>query len=63
MTGENKRKTLTRYEKGERNPSKSRLQELSKILLVNDNIIKQYEFKSISDIIYFLLWLEEKFLK
>ena len=45
ITGENKRRTLTRYEKGDRNPSKSRLQELSNILLVNDNLIKQYEFK------------------
>ena len=40
ITGENKRRTLTRYEKGDRNPSKSRLQELSKMLLVNDNLIK-----------------------
>ena len=63
ITGENKRRTLTRYEKGDRNPSKSRLQELSKILLVNDNLIKQYEFKSVSDILYFLLWLEEMFPK
>lgn len=63
ITGENKRRTLTRYEKGERNPSKSRLQELSNILLVNDNLIKQYEFKSVSDILYFLLWLEEMFPK
>lgn len=63
ITGENKRRTLTRYEKGERNPSKSRLKELSNILLINDNLIKQYEFKSLSDILYFLLWLEEMFPK
>lgn len=63
ITGENKRRTLTRYEKGDRNPSKSRLQELSKILLVNDNLIKPYDFKNISDILYFLLWLEEMFPK
>ena len=54
---------MTRYEKGDRNPSKSRVQELSKILLVNDNLIKQYEFKCVSDILYFLLWLEEMFPK
>ena len=63
LTGENKRRTLTRYEKGERNPSKSRLNELSKILLINENLIKQYEFKCVSDILYFLLWLEEMFPK
>ena len=45
ITGENKRRTLTRYEKGERNPSKSRLNELSKILLINENLIKQYRLK------------------
>ncbi|MDO4963823.1 MAG: helix-turn-helix transcriptional regulator [bacterium] len=59
ITGDNKRRTMTRYEKGDRNPSKSRLQQLSSILLVNDNLIKQYDFKNISDILYFLLWLEE----
>ena len=63
ITGENKRRTLTRYEKGERNPSQARLNELSNILLVNDNLIKQYEFKSVLDILYFLLWLEEMFPK
>lgn len=63
ITGENKRRTLTRYEKGDRNPSKSRLKELSNILLINNNLIKQYEFKSLSVILYFLLWLEEMFPK
>ena len=63
ITGENKRRTLTRYEKGDRNPSESRLNELSKILLVNKDLIKQYEFKNISDILCFLLWLEEMFPK
>ena len=63
IKGENKRRTLTRYEKGERNPSKTRLNELSNILLVNENLIKQYEFKGVSDILYFLLWLEEMFPK
>ena len=29
ITGENKRRTLTRYEKGDRNPSKTRLKQLS----------------------------------
>ena len=36
ITGENKRRTLTRYEKGNRNPSKTRLKELSNILLINN---------------------------
>jgi len=40
ITGENRRRTLTRYEKGGRNFSKFRLEELSNILLVNANVIK-----------------------
>ena len=59
LTGECKRRTMTRYEKGDRNPKQYRLKELSNILQVNINSIKQYDFKKIIDIIYFLLWLEE----
>ena len=47
ITGENKRRTLTRCEKGDRNPSKARLNELQNILLINNNLIKQYEFKCV----------------
>jgi len=61
LTGESKRRTLTRYERNQRKPSKLRLQEISNILFVNENMIKQYEFKNIEDILYFLLWLEEMF--
>ena len=59
LTGECKRRTMTRYERGDRNPKQYRLKELSNILQVNINSIKQYDFKKIIDIIYFLLWLEE----
>ena len=59
LTGECKRRTMTRYERGDRNPKQYRLKELSKILQVNINSIKQFDFKESSDIIYFLLWLEE----
>ena len=31
--------------------------------MINENLIKQYEFKCVSDILYFLLWLEEMFPK
>ena len=63
ITGENKRRTLTRYERNDRKPSKPRLKEIANILLINESIIKEYEFKSIEDIFYFLLWLEEMFPK
>ena len=59
LTGECKRRTMTRYERGERNPKQYRVEELSNILQVNINSIKQYDFNKTIDIIYFLLWLEE----
>ena len=59
ITGDCKRRTMTRYERGDRNPKQYRLKELSKILQVNINSIKQFDFKKLIDIIYFLLWLEE----
>lgn len=61
FTGECKRRTMTRYEKGERNPKDDRTYELSKILKVNYNSIKKYDFKDQSDILYTLMWLEELF--
>ena len=61
LTGECKRRTMTRYESGERTPKEERLKELSKILLTNINMIKVYDFKSESDVVYLLLWLEIKY--
>ena len=61
LTGECKRRTMTRYESGERTPKEERLKELSKILLTNINMIKVYDFKSESDLAYLLLWLEIKY--
>ena len=61
LTGECKRRTMTRYEKGERNPKDDRTYELSKILKVNYNAIKKYDLKDQSDILYTLMWLEELF--
>ena len=54
LTGESKRRTMTRYESGVRAPKEERLKELSKILLTNINMIKAYDFKSESDIVYLL---------
>lgn len=47
ITGECKRRTMTRYEKGIRNPKLERLNEISKILNVSTNSIKHYEFKNL----------------
>lgn len=61
LTGECKRRTMTRYESGERSPKDERLKELSKILITNINMIKAYDFKYESDLVYLLLWLEIKY--
>lgn len=55
LTGENKRRAMTRYERGERSPKKDRLLEFAKILNVNVNCIREYNFTKTEDIIYFLL--------
>ena len=59
LKGECKRRTMTRYERGDRKPKSYRVEELSKILQVNINSIKQFDFMKSIYIIYFLLWLEE----
>ena len=59
LTGECKRRTMTRYETGERNPKFERLKEIAEILNVNINSIKFYDYKDPLDIIYTLMWLEE----
>lgn len=59
IKGENRRKAITRYEKGRRNPKEYRIKEMSKILHIDELAIKQYDFKDSDDIIYFLLWIEE----
>ena len=59
LTGECKRRTMTRYEKGNRNPKDDRAMEISKILNVSFNAIKKYDFKESIDIFYVMMWLEE----
>ena len=59
LTGEYKRRTMTRYEKGNRNPKEERTKEIAKILDVNYNAIKKYDYLEIIDVIYSLMWLEE----
>ena len=59
LTGECKRRTMTRYEKGTRNPKNGRTMEIARILNVNVASIKKYDYKNVEDIIYTLMWLEE----
>lgn len=59
ITGENKRRTMTRYENGERNPKNDRTKIIADILKVNYNAIKKYDYKNPVDVVYTLMWLEE----
>ncbi len=58
-TGDNRRRTMTRYEKGDRNPNISRTKKIAELLNVSYEAIKQYNYKEPIDLIYTLLWLEE----
>ena len=59
LTGECKRRTMTWYEKGNRNPKDDRTSEIAKILDININAIKKYDYKEPIDLLYTLMWLEE----
>ena len=59
LTGECKRRTMTRYEKGNRNPKDDRLNEIANILKVNANSIKKYDYTEPIDLVYILMWMEE----
>ena len=59
LTGECKRRSMTRYERGDRIPKEDRLLEIAKILNVNVKCLKEYDFRNEEDIIYMLLWMEE----
>ena len=45
LTGECKRRTMTRYEKGDRNPKDERVREIAKLLNVSFNSLKKYDYK------------------
>ena len=59
LTGECKRRSMARYERGDRVPKEERLQEIANILNINVKCLKEYDFKNEEDMIYVLLWMEE----
>ena len=61
LDGENKRRSMVRYESGDRKPKENRLLEIANILKVNPKIIKEYNFQNQEDLIYMLLWMEEQY--
>jgi transcriptional regulator with XRE-family HTH domain len=44
LNGESKRRSMARYESGDRKPKENRLLEIANILKVNPKIIKEYNF-------------------
>lgn len=61
LTGECKRRSMTRYERGDRIPKQERLEELAKIFNVNVRCLEEYDFKKTEDLIYQLLWMDEMY--
>ena len=59
LTGECKRRSMARYERGDRIPKEERLQEIANILNVNVKCLKEYDFGNGEDMIYILLWMEQ----
>lgn len=59
LTGECKRRTMTRYEKGDRNPKDNRTRIIAEILNINYNAIKKHDYKNPIDVVYTLICLEE----
>lgn len=47
LTGEAKRRTMARYERGDRTSKNDRLLEIANILNVNVNCIREYDFKKL----------------
>lgn len=58
LTGECKRRTMTRYERGDRNPKDERVKKIAKLLNVKYQAIKDYNYKEPLDFLT-LLWLKE----
>ena len=50
---------MARCEKGDRNPKLKRLEEISSILKVNINSLKEYDFNNPIDVVYIFMWMEE----
>ena len=59
LTGECKRRSMARYESGDRDRKEERIQEIANILNINVKCLKEYDFKNEEDMIYILLWMEE----
>ena len=60
--GKDLHKTFNSYENNYRYPVKGRLKYIAKLYEVNINwCYKRHDFSNLIDVIYNLMWLEEKF--
>ena len=59
LTGDSKRRTMTRYEIGPRNPTEVRTKNIADILNVSYDSIRKYDLSNPLDIIFILMWMEE----
>ena len=59
LTGDCKRRNMTRYEKGNRNPKDEKVKKLVCLFNVSFNSLKKYDYKKSEDLIYLFFWLEE----
>ena len=48
LTGECKRRSMTRYEKGDRNPKDERVRQIAKLLNVSFNSLKKYDYHKLN---------------
>lgn len=59
LTGVCKRRTMTWYEKRDRNPKDERTMKIARILNVSYESIKKYDLRDPLDLFYILMWLKE----
>lgn len=59
LTKEKVRNRVCRYEKGGRIPKPERIQKIAEILNVSEAMLKNYDFRDPSDLVYETLWIEE----
>ena len=59
--GEDKTRSISRYENNSRTPHNGKLEEFAKLYNVNINAIKEFDYNNPIDTIYMFMWLEEQF--
>ena len=61
LTGDNKVRSIQKYERNDRSPKSYILEDLAKVYDVNINAIRKYDGTNPIDELYRMVWLEEQF--